>query len=74
MRRDGICPVFDLIATEFAVQLVHVGEEEGHSFFIRESGEETVIETVVFDDEFERDIAFRYVQNDGILIPSGNML
>ena len=74
MRRDGICPVFDLITAELAVQLVHVGEEEGHSFLIRESGEEAIVEAVVRNDELERDVAFRYIQDDGILVPSGDML
>ena len=53
---------------------MHVGEEEGHAFLIRESGEEAEVEDVIFDDEFERDVAFRYLQSDEILIPSGNML
>ena len=74
LRRDGVCPFFDLVAAEFAVQLMHVGEEEGHAFLIRESGEEAVVEDVVFDDEFKGDVTFRYVQSDGVLISSGDML
>ena len=69
-----MCPTFDLIAAKFAVQLMQVIKEEGHSVFVRESCEESVVEAVIFNDELERNVAFRHIQDDGVLIPSRDML
>lgn len=67
-------PVFHFGAATVAVLLVQIVEEERHPLFIRESCKETVVQDIVFDNEFERDISCRDIQGDFFLIASGNML
>lgn len=73
MRGDGFDPVFHLIAAELAVYLMQVLEKERHFLFVRESCKESIVQDVILYDEFQGDVAFWNVENDGLLVTSGNV-
>ena len=73
MWRDGFNPVFNLVAAQFAVDLMQVLEEERNVLFVCESCKETVVQNIILYNEFQGDVAFWDVELHGFLVTSGDV-